>query len=236
MVAASAALTISGVPFMGPIGSRVSATRMANISSTRRLDEVKTGELDLVVAATHDAVMMVEIRSQGAFGRGHARRGHVSPTRPRSRSSTRSSSSPKRPRRIRGSSNITDNTADMKAELKKLIGADIAAAYKLTDKSERSDARSTKRAPRPRRPSRRPARQTTMVANKLIKKLEAEIVRTAILKDGARIDGRERPRTVRPIEAMVRLPAAHPRLGAVHPRRDRRRSAPPRSAPRTPSR
>src|SRR5688500_3562710 len=48
-----------------------------------------------------------------------------------------------------------------------------------------------------------------MAAQKLVKKLEAEIVRGAILKDGRRIDGRD-TRTVRPIEAMVGfLPRTH---------------------------
>src|SRR3954467_4000457 len=60
MVAASAALTISGVPFMGPIG----AARVGYIDGEYILnptsEQVKEGELDLVVAATGDAVMMVE--------------------------------------------------------------------------------------------------------------------------------------------------------------------------------
>src|SRR3546814_10708097 len=48
-----------------------------------------------------------------------------------------------------------------------------------------------------------------MVAIKLVKKLEAEIVRGAILKDGHRIDGRN-TKQIRPIEAMVRfLPRTH---------------------------
>ena len=61
--------------------------------------------------------------------------------------------------------------------------------------------------------------QEQMVASKLVKKLEADIVRGAILKEGRRIDGRD-TRTVRPIEATRALPAARARLGAVHPRRD----------------
>jgi polyribonucleotide nucleotidyltransferase len=71
-------------------------------------------------------------------------------------------------------------------------------------------------------------------ALKLGKKLEAEIVRTAILKDGRRIDGRD-TRTVRPIDAMVGfLPRTH---GSACSRAARpRRSARPRSARRTPSR
>src|SRR3954467_7095486 len=60
MVAASAALTLSGVPFMGPIGAcRVGYVEGAYVLNPT-LEQVKAGELDLVVAATGDAVMMVE--------------------------------------------------------------------------------------------------------------------------------------------------------------------------------
>jgi polyribonucleotide nucleotidyltransferase len=60
LIAASAALTISGVPFMGPIGAAASAIRTASIMLNPSMEQVKEGELDLVVAGTHDAVMMVE--------------------------------------------------------------------------------------------------------------------------------------------------------------------------------
>src|SRR5215469_16056571 len=64
MVAASAALTISGVPFMGPIG----AARVGYIDGEYRLnppiDEMPNSKLDLVVAGTHDAVLMVESEAQ----------------------------------------------------------------------------------------------------------------------------------------------------------------------------
>jgi polyribonucleotide nucleotidyltransferase len=60
MVAASAALTLSGVPFMGPIA----AARVGYLNGEYLLnptdEQVAEGELDLVVAGTHDAVMMVE--------------------------------------------------------------------------------------------------------------------------------------------------------------------------------
>ena len=60
MIAASAALTISGVPFMGPIG----AARVGLIGGEYVLnptqEQIKEGDLDLVVAATANAVMMVE--------------------------------------------------------------------------------------------------------------------------------------------------------------------------------
>src|SRR6201986_1201142 len=64
MVAVSAALTISGLPFMGPIG----AARVGYIDGEYRLnpliDDMASSKLDLVVAGTHDAVMMVESEAQ----------------------------------------------------------------------------------------------------------------------------------------------------------------------------
>ncbi|MBU0658861.1 MAG: polyribonucleotide nucleotidyltransferase, partial [Alphaproteobacteria bacterium] len=60
MIAASAALTLSGVPFMGPIGAVRVGYAEGEYQLNPSMDQVKEGELDLVVAATHDAVMMVE--------------------------------------------------------------------------------------------------------------------------------------------------------------------------------
>ena len=60
MVAVSAALTLSGIPFMGPIG----AARVGVINGALKLnptiDEMKSSSLELVVAGTQDAVLMVE--------------------------------------------------------------------------------------------------------------------------------------------------------------------------------
>src|SRR6202045_1077598 len=60
IVAASAALTLSGAPFMGPIaGARVGFINNEYVLNPT-LDEMKESQLDLVIAGTHDAVMMVE--------------------------------------------------------------------------------------------------------------------------------------------------------------------------------
>src|SRR6266481_307296 len=60
MVASSAALTLSGAPFMGPVG----AARVGFINNeyvlNPQLDELSESQLDLVVAGTGDAVLMVE--------------------------------------------------------------------------------------------------------------------------------------------------------------------------------
>src|SRR6201991_329585 len=60
MIAASAALTLSGVPFMGPIGAARVGYKDGAYLLNPTDEQVAEGDLDLVVAGTHDAVMMVE--------------------------------------------------------------------------------------------------------------------------------------------------------------------------------
>src|SRR3954471_11732844 len=60
MIAASAALTISGVPFMGPIGAARVGYKDGEYQLNPNLEQAREGDLDLVVAATQEAVMMVE--------------------------------------------------------------------------------------------------------------------------------------------------------------------------------
>ena len=79
MVAASAALTLSGAPFMGPIGGARVAFVNNEYVLNPTIDEMKESQLDLVVAGTQDAVLMVEIGSQGAVRGDHARRRDVRP-------------------------------------------------------------------------------------------------------------------------------------------------------------
>ncbi|MFM8499675.1 MAG: polyribonucleotide nucleotidyltransferase [Chakrabartia sp.] len=209
MVAASAALTISGVPFMGPIG----AARVGYVNGEYILnptdEQVAEGDLDLVVAATYDAVMMVESEANelseevmlGAVMFAHdACRDVIKAIVKLAEQSA------KDPWEMAAQ----DDLGDLKAKLKKLIGNDIAAAYKLTDKSARSNALNA---------ARDKAKtmfaedgldpQMVMAGIKLTKKLEAEIVRGAILKDGKRIDGRTTTQ-IRPIVGETHfLPRAH---------------------------
>jgi hypothetical protein len=79
MVATSAALTLSGVPFMGPIGGARVGYIAGEYVLNPHIDEMPESKLDLVVAGTTDAVMMVESEAQRAFRGDHARRGHVRP-------------------------------------------------------------------------------------------------------------------------------------------------------------
>ena len=208
MVAASAALTISGVPFMGPIGAcRVGFIDGEYVLNPKQDVALADGRLDLVVAATQDAVMMVESEAKelteeemlGAvmFAHDECRKvvGGIIEL---------AEKAAKAPWEIDSS----DDKSAMKEELRGIVGDDIAAAYKLTDKSARSDALNEARAKAKAHYAEADG-QTQMTAGKLVKKLEADIVRTAILKDGQRIDGRKLDQ-VRPIEAMVGfLPRTH---------------------------
>ena len=60
MVASSAALTLSGVPFMGPIGAARVGDIKGEVKLNPTIEEMKNSTLDLVVAGTADAVLMVE--------------------------------------------------------------------------------------------------------------------------------------------------------------------------------
>jgi len=207
MIAASAALTISGVPFMGPIGAARVGYKDGEYQLNPTDADVAEGDLDLVVAATHDAVMMVESEANelseevmlGAVMFAHKASQDVIKA-----IIQLAEQAAKEPWELKQA----DDTSAVKAELKKLIGNDIAAAYKLVDKSDRSNALNEARA-KAKAAMADKTPQEQMAAQKLVKKLEAEIVRTAILKTGKRIDGRD-TKTVRPIEAEVHfLPRAH---------------------------
>lgn len=207
MVAASAALTISGVPFMGPIGAARVGYKEGEYQLNPSMEEVATGELDLVVAGTMGAVMMVESEAQELSEEvmlGAVQFAHDASKQVAGLIIDLAEQAAKEPWKL----DAGDDNSDIKDELRKLVGKDIAAAYKKTDKSERSDALNAVRDKAKEKYADADG-QTQMTAGKMVKKLEAEIVRGAIIKDGTRIDGRKLDQ-VRPIEAMVGLlPRTH---------------------------
>ncbi len=207
MVAASAALTISGVPFMGPIGAARVGYKEGEYQLNPSMDEVATGELDLVVAATQGAVMMVESEAKELSEEvmlGAVQFAHDASKDVAGLIIDLAEQAAKEPWQL----DAGDDNSGIKEDLRKLVGKDIAAAYKKTDKSERSDALNAVRDKAKEKYADEDG-QTQMTAGKMVKKLEAEIVRGAIIKDGTRIDGRKLDQ-VRPIEAMVGLlPRTH---------------------------
>src|SRR6476620_2988226 len=131
MIAASAALTLSGVPFMGPIGAaRVSFTNEGEYVLNPSQAQIAEGRLDLVVAGTRDAVMMVESEAKelseedmlGAVMFAHSLRQPVIDAIIKL-----AEQAAKEPWELAAAA---DKTA-IKKQLKDLIGADIEAAYRL---------------------------------------------------------------------------------------------------------
>jgi len=202
MVAASAALTLSGVPFMGPIGGARIGYIDGEYVLNPIIDSMEDSKLDLLVAGTGEAVLMVESEAQelpedvmlGAVMFGHA---GIQPV-------------------IDAIINLAEKAAkeprlhiqpDMSELLAKVseIGADgVNAAYKIPTKTERRNALDAvksglvealcsdddENAP------------TKQQVGQMFKKLESQVVRGQILDDGSRIDGRDLT-TVRQIEAEV---------------------------------
>jgi polyribonucleotide nucleotidyltransferase len=209
MVAASAALTLSGVPFMGPIG----AARVGFINNeyvlNPQIDEMTESNLDLVVAGTQDAVLMVESEAKelpeeimlGAVMFGHR---HFQPV---IEAIIRlAEKAAKEPREL-----VVPDHAALEKQMLGLVEKDLRAAYAIPDKMARHDAVEAAKAkvmaaliP----PGSETAPDKEHVAA-VFKELEAKIVRWNILDTGHRIDGRDL-KTVRPIVSEVGvLPRAH---------------------------
>ncbi|RVQ64887.1 polyribonucleotide nucleotidyltransferase [Croceicoccus ponticola] len=207
MIAASAALTISGVPFMGPIGACRVGYEDGEYTLNPSQNHAAATDLDLIVAATGNAVMMVESEAKELSEEimlGGIMFAHDECKKVVNAIIELAEKAAKEPWEI----STSDDMSSIKEKLRGIVGDDIAAAYRLTDKSQRSEALNNARA-KAKEAFAEADGQTQMTAGKAVKKLEAEIVRGAILKDGTRIDGRTTTQ-VRPIEAIVGLlPRTH---------------------------
>ena len=210
MVAASAALTLSGAPFMGPIG----AARVGFINNeyvlNPQIDEMPDSQLDLVVAGTQDAVLMVESEAKelsedimlGAVMFGHR---HFQPVIDAIIKLAEKAA--KEPRDL----TVVDNAA-LEKEMLDLVEKELRAAYAIPDKMERHKAvdAAKERVMGHFLPAdvENPKYAKLQVAG-VFKDLEAKIVRWNILDTGNRIDGRD-VKTVRPIVCEVGvLPRTH---------------------------
>jgi polyribonucleotide nucleotidyltransferase len=210
IVATSAALTLSGVPFMGPIGG----ARVGYINGEYKLnphvDEMPESLLDLVVAGTGDAVLMVESEAKelsedimlGAVMFGHKgfqpvidaiiKLAEVAAKDPRDFTSP--------------------SYADLEAEMLKVVEGDLREAYKIIDKQARYaavDAAKAKVKAAFAPAEGEEAKYSSEQVATVFKELQAKIVRWNILDTGSRIDGRDLS-TVRQIVSEVGvLPRTH---------------------------
>ena len=210
MIGASAALVLSGAPFMGPIGAARVGYKDGDYIINPTIAELEDSELDLVVAGTEDAVMMVESEAYelseeimlGAVMKGHEAMQPV----------------------IEAIIDLAEQAAkepfefeaeDLSTELKTIqdmVGADLSAAYKITDKLDRQNAvgeAREKAAEALIATEEKPEGMDPLVFKGAFKEAEAAVVRGDIIKTGTRIDGRKLD-DVRPIlaEASI-LPRTH---------------------------
>ncbi|MBV6656652.1 MAG: polyribonucleotide nucleotidyltransferase [Devosiaceae bacterium] len=210
MVAASAALTLSGVPFMGPIGGARVARLDGEFVLNPTNDQMEDTTLDLVVAGTTDAVLMVESEAKeldektmlDAVMFGHA--GFQPVIDAIIQLAERCA---KEPRNFQ-----PEDLSELFDTMKGLAGDELAEAYKITTKIERQDAVGAARekvmAALYPEGADNPVWTETQIKT-VFKKLEASVVRGNILQTGGRIDGRDLS-TVRQIESEVGvLPRTH---------------------------
>ena len=209
MVAVSAALTISGIPFMGPVG----AARVGYINGALKLnptiDEMKESSLELVMAGTADAVLMVESEAKElseetmleAVMTGH--RGFQAVVDAIIRLAEKAA---KEPRDL-----VLPAKAEIETALSAIAEVELREAYKKTVKQERYAAVDAVKAKTMAAmfPEGQDAKFDKQLVGEVFHDLQAKVVRHAILDTGIRIDGRD-VRTVRPILAQVGvLPRTH---------------------------
>src|SRR5438067_2524356 len=206
LVGASAALTLSGIPFLGPIGGARVGFIDGQYVLNPRLDQLPESKLDLLVAGTQDGVLMVESEAKelseetmlGAVTFGHQGFQPVI-----NAIIELAETCAKDPWPL---SEPAANKAAVETRLREAVGPRLDAAYRETGKQARSDLLDQAKAAAA---ALFEAEDDRALALKLFKDLEKEIVRGAILRDGKRIDGRD-TRTVRPITAEVGLlPRTH---------------------------
>ncbi|MEP4476280.1 MAG: polyribonucleotide nucleotidyltransferase, partial [Lentilitoribacter sp.] len=210
MVAASAALTISGVPFMGPIGGARVGYINGEYVLNPHLDEMEETDLDLMVAGTQDAVLMVESEAKelnedvmlGAVMFGQKGFQPVIDAIIKL-----AEAAAKEPREF-----IPEDHSELEAKIIGLADEGLRAAYKISDKAERYNAidavkATVKEALAPAEGEE--AEFTPEQIGAVFKSAQAKIVRGDILETKTRIDGRDLS-TVRAIDSQVGvLPRTH---------------------------
>jgi polyribonucleotide nucleotidyltransferase len=208
LVATSAALTLSGVPFMGPVGGARVGMINGALKLNPTIDEMKDSILDLVVAGTADAVLMVESEAKElseevmlqAVMHGHAGFQPVIDAIIRL-----AEKAAKEPRDLA----IIDKSA-AEAAVGAIAEAELRQAYKLTAKQERYKAVDAVKAKvEAALFAEGEAKFSKEMVKEVFHDLQAKVVRWNVLDTGIRIDGRD-VKTVRPIVSEVGiLPRTH---------------------------
>ena len=209
LVATSAALTLSGIPFMGPVGGARVGMINGALKLNPTIDEMKESILDLVVAGTQDAVLMVESEAKElseeimleAVMTGH--RGFQPVIDAIIRLAEKAA---KEPRDL-----VLADKSAVEAAVAHIAEKELREAYKITAKQERYKAVDAVKAKVDAGlfPVDGEAKFSKEHVKEAFHDLQAKVVRWNVLDTGIRIDGRD-VKTVRPIVSEVGiLPRTH---------------------------
>ncbi|HHH46257.1 MAG TPA: polyribonucleotide nucleotidyltransferase, partial [Thiotrichales bacterium] len=209
LLGASAALALSGIPFNGPIGAARVGYRDGQFLLNPTATQLEESQLDLVVAGTENAVLMVESEAKilpeetmlDAVVYGHEQMQiAIAAIRELAAEAGKPAWDWQPP---------PDNT-DLIEAVRNLVGADLEAAYQIAEKLPRQERVAELREKAVAELSGEEEGQPSADAVKAaFSKVEKQIVRGRILAGELRIDGRD-TRTVRPISIRVGLlPRTH---------------------------
>ena len=205
MIGASAALTISGVPFFGPIGAARVGLIEGDFILNPTITQMETSTLDLVMAGTSEGVLMVESEASELSEKvmlDAVNFGHEQIQTAINAIIELAESAAKEPRDLPQEAPEAEAMRNTLSSLK----SEVEQAYGIFDKSERQGALS---GIKEKAVELAGAEADGVLVGGIMKELEANVVRSAILKTGKRIDGRD-TKTVRPIVAEVGLlPRTH---------------------------
>ncbi|RTE64665.1 polyribonucleotide nucleotidyltransferase [Amphritea opalescens] len=202
MIGTSAALAVSGIPFQGPIGgARVGYTEAEGYSLNPTYEELQTSMLDMVVAGTSDAVLMVESEAQelsedemlGAVVFAHQQM-QVAIS-----AINELVAEAGKPRWEYAPEAKNEALIE---QVRGVVGDDINAAYQTADKMERQNALGQARSKAVETLCGEEGQPSAAEVSGIFKSLEKEIVRGRILDGQPRIDGRD-SKTVRGIDVEV---------------------------------
>ena len=208
MVAASAALTLSGLPFLGPIGAARVGVVDGSFVLNPLLDEMTNSALDLVIAGTQDAVMMVESEARElpekqmleAVMFGH--RGFQPVINAIIKLAEKAAKEPW--------NFLPPDTSAEKEKMQRLVESDLRNAFATPQKQKRHELvdAAREKAMAALLAADADANQKVLLEG-VFKSIESDVVRGDIIRTSRRIDGRDL-KTVRPITSEVHvLPRTH---------------------------
>ncbi|MCL2474187.1 MAG: polyribonucleotide nucleotidyltransferase, partial [Alphaproteobacteria bacterium] len=208
IIGCSAALTISGIPFLGPIGAAKVGFKDNEFILNPTIQEKAESELELVVAGTRDGVLMVESEAKELSEEKMLEAvvfGHKGFQPVLDLIISLAEAAAKEPRELLPP---TYDKKDLQNKLKSLIGAELSDAYSETAKMQRYAKLDAVKAKAVSDASLIEAYTEKQIAEAL-EQLKYDHVRNMILDTGKRIDGRD-TKTVRPIVCEVGvLPRTH---------------------------